>query len=86
MYTFERDIAAGRLPDDKQVKEDDKALGAIAKLTQENGRTVSDDEKYVEALHKTLLKGRAFDPFPDLKQPGKEQYKAFRGAGWGCTS
>lgn len=79
--TFNKDMQAGRLPDAKTVKADEAALSAVMKLTQETGRTVSDDEKYAEALHKTMLKGRAFDPFPDLKRPGKEQFKAYRGAG-----
>lgn len=81
MATFKKDISSGRMPDEKQVAEDEKALGAVMKFTQESGRSVSDDERFADALHKTVLKGRAFDPFPDLKRPGKEQYKAYRGSG-----
>lgn len=81
MARYQKDLAAGLLPDERQVREDEKALGAVMKITRESGQSVSDDERYSEALHKTLAKGRAFDPFPDFKRPGKEQYKAFRGPG-----
>lgn len=82
LYSFQKDLEAHRLPSKAQVAKDEAAISELMKNVQNSGRSMSDDEKYAESLHRQIAKGHAFDPFPELKQKtGREQFTAFNSDG-----
>jgi len=67
MLVFNSDMAAGRMIDKKAVMAKDGEMRKKHEEFSKKGKDAMSDKQYEVALHKALLKGRAFDPFPKLE-------------------